>query len=161
MLARQGRYEEIVKVAEATQHEEIASLAMVRLMQAEEDHVDLIEHLARGNSRAASVALFGLLNTGYVDLARQIFVERMADGSLCQMAQEGLTTAFTLLAFAGRLDSKASLNFCRAYFDTIFASVSGNARELLRFLGELLGDPDPLGGRCVPIPASTFRRKSK
>jgi hypothetical protein len=80
----------------------------------------------------------------------------MADGSLCRMVQEGLTTAFTLLAFAGRLDNKTGLNFSRAYFDPIFASVSGSPRDLVCFLGEILGDPDPLGGRCVASPCEQY-----
>jgi hypothetical protein len=161
VLAKQERFEEIMRLAESTQHEEIARLAMVRLMYSEKDNVDLIEHLARGDSKATSAALFGLLNTGYVDLARQIFVERMADGSLCAMVQAGLTRAFTLLAFAGRLDSKTNLNYSRAYFDPIFASVSGNPTELLRFLGEVLGDPDPLGGRSVASPSELIPQEIK
>jgi hypothetical protein len=161
VLARQGRYSEICQLAATTQCEETASLSMVRLMESEEDNVQLIEELARGTSKAASIALFGLLNTGYVELARQIFVERMADGSLCVMVQNSLTTAFTLLAFAGRLDSKTDLNYCRAYFDPIFASVSASSGDLLCFLGEILGDPDPLGGRCLPNPCENVPQEIK
>ncbi len=102
VLALQGRYSEIARLAALTDCEEIANLAVVRLIEAEEDQVNLIEDLARGESRAAPLALFGLLNTGYSELAREIFVQGMIDGSLCGMVQNGLTTAFTLLAFAGR-----------------------------------------------------------
>jgi hypothetical protein len=161
VLARQGRYSEIARLAAVTDWEEIVNLAVVRLIDADEDQVQLIEGLARGDSRAAALALFGLLNTGYIDLARQIFVERMADGSLCRMVQNGLNSAFTLLAFAGRLDKKTDLGFCRAYFDPIFASVSGSPRDLVCFLAEILGDPDPLGGRCVPVPSESIPQEIK
>ncbi|MBU6453478.1 MAG: hypothetical protein KGS72_16990 [Cyanobacteria bacterium REEB67] len=161
LLARQGRYAEVARLAAMTDCEEIANLAMVRLIEAEEDQVDLIETLARGESRAASLALFGLLNTGYSDLAREIFVQRMADGSLCRMVESSLTTAFTLLAFAGRLDQKTGLNFSRTYFDPIWSSVNNTPRELVRFLGEILGDPDPLGGRCVAMHSDCIPQEIK
>ena len=161
LLARQGRFAEMARLAATTDCEDIANLAIIHLIDAEEDQVALIEQLARGDNRAAALALFGLLNTGYSDLAREIFVERMADGSLCHMVHNGMTTAFTLIAFAGRLDQKCGLNFSSTYFDPIWASVSESQIELIKFLGEILGDPDPLGGRCVALHSESIPREIK
>ncbi|MBS1990548.1 MAG: hypothetical protein JSS83_08525 [Cyanobacteria bacterium SZAS LIN-3] len=161
LLALQGRYPEVARIAAGTDCEEIANLAIMRLMEADQDQVDLIEDLARGNNRATALALFGLLNTGYINLAEEIFVQRMHDGGLCAMVQRGLTTAFTLIALAGRLDQSLGKNYSRVYFDPVFAAVSQNPRELQRFLGELLGDPDPLGGRCVSSPCQSVPQEIK
>jgi len=162
LLALQGRFDQVAAMAARTDCEELANLAILRLIEADEDQVELIEELARGDNRAASLALFGLLNTGYSEIAQEIFVQRMEDGTLCRLVQNGLTTAFTLVAFAGRLDQiSPGQNFSRIYFDLIFAAVSANPRELVRFLGEILGDPDPLGGRCVSNPCETVPQEIK
>ena len=140
---------------------ETLGLCIMRLIEADEDQVDIMQDLAEGESRAAALALFGLLNTGYTDLAREIFVRRMGDGSLLRMVGEAYTTPFNLVALSGRLDSVCQTNFSRTYFDSIWSLVRNSPTDLNRFLGELLGDPDPQGTRCVPVHSESIPQEIK
>jgi hypothetical protein len=161
LLAHQGRFGEVGRVAAGTDCEEIVNLCIMRLIDAEDDQVAIMQDLARGQSKAAALALFGLLNTGYTELAREIFVSRMQDGTLLHMVGTGLTTPFNLVALAGRLDFVGQTNYSRTYFDTIWNQARQSPQDLTRFLGELLGDPDPHGARCVPVHSESVPQEIK
>lgn len=149
MLAREERFSEIVKIAETTTEQDIAGCAVSVLARAESDQLAALEHLAKSHSHAAVLAMIALFNNTHHENGKRIFITRLKNGELAQLVASGHANLFSVLDILGWLQkygdgTVVALN----HFPDLWKCV-GDRTEQVKVLGQMYGDPEPLGMRYV------------
>jgi len=151
LLARQGHLDEVSRVATTTDNEEIATVAVLEILNADIEPAaqnELLVNLARSVSRAAVPSTVVLFNQRQIELAQAIFLERLDNGELAHMIRCGKAKLMSVLDILGALDAARGTSYSNQYFEPLFRSLSDNPRQQHLILAEILGDPRPEGFRC-------------
>ncbi|MFN8551428.1 MAG: hypothetical protein U0103_08075 [Candidatus Obscuribacterales bacterium] len=152
MLAREGRFNEIVQIAETTTEQDIAGCAVSVLARAETDQLTALEHLARSHSHAAVLAMIALFNNTHHENGKRIFVTRLKNGELARLVSSGHANLFSILDILGWLQKYGDGSFVALnHFPELWQCLSDRT-EQVKVLGQMYGDPDPLGMRYIHEP---------
>jgi hypothetical protein len=151
LLARQGQLDLVCRTAITTVDEEIATVAVLEILNADVDNeqrVQMLAKLARSGSQAAIPATVVLFNQRQLELAQSIFLERLNNGELAEMIRHGKAKLFSVLDILGALDEATGTSFSQQYFETLFCTLADSPNRQHLLLAEILGDPKPEGFRC-------------
>ncbi len=152
MLAREERFAEVIQIAETTTEQDIAGCAVSVLARAETDQVQALEGLARSHSHAAVLAMIALFNNTHHENGKKIFVARLKNGELAQLVASGHANLFSILDILGWLQKYGDGSFVALnHFPALFGCLKEKV-EQVKVLGQMFGDPEPLGMRYIHEP---------
>jgi hypothetical protein len=152
MLAREGRFAEIVEIAETTAEHEIAGCAVSVLARADTDQLVALERLAKSRSHAAVLAMIALFNNTHHENGKRIFITRLKNGELAQLVASGHANLFSILDILGWLQKYGDGSFVALnYFPELWNCLTDRT-EQVKVLGQMYGDPEPLGIRYIHEP---------
>lgn len=138
-------------IAETTEDPELASFAVSYLI--EHDAAMMLphlQHLAGSFSHACLPALISMFNTGEVDLAQSILLERLQNGDYFYMIQNKKARALLLLDVLGAVDEFRKSSLCYEYFPLVWRCLAERPDDQESLLGEIVGDLNPGGLRYSP-----------
>lgn len=148
LLARAGKLEELVQMAEAAKEQETALMALSELVNTNDEQVTaLLERLAKGHTYAAVPAVIGLFNSGQSELAGDLFLERVMNGDIARLIRTNRARIFTVLDILGWLDEARGHNLANDLFQAIWPTLESSPQQRLHLLAEILGDSHPDGAR--------------
>ncbi|PWU00882.1 MAG: hypothetical protein C5B53_03505 [Candidatus Melainabacteria bacterium] len=142
ILVTDGRFDEIAEMAGRSSNDEIISLAIAELKNAEKDDVlKLIASLAEGGSRATVPAINALIDLEEVSLAESIFCRRIENGELLRLIIDGTVEPLSVLEVAAKLEFEDSESI--QLFEAVLQCLAAKPLEQSKLFGKVLGDPDP------------------
>lgn len=154
LLAKEGDLSSLRRIAESTDDSDLASFAVSflvdKLGEQEEEVRAYLEHLAGTYSHACLPALISLFNTGSIEVAQPILLERLHKGEYFYLVQNKKARAILLLDVLGAVDEFANTQFCFENFPKVWHSLSERPQDQMYLLSEILGDLNPDGIRYLP-----------
>jgi hypothetical protein len=152
MLAREGRFAEIIQIAETTNEQEVAGCAVTVLARSEVDQLEALERLARSSSHAAVLAMIALFNNEHHEHGKKIFIVRLKNGELAQLVSCGKANLFSILDILGWLQKYGDGTIVAlSYFPALWSCLTERSNQV-KLLGEMFGDPEPTGMRYIHEP---------
>lgn len=153
LLARSGRFDELLEIAETT---EIADEAMWVVMEivAEkpESMASCLVRLGHGDSLATVPAITALFNEKLSDRMVPLFASRLKSGEMLTLIANGRAKAFSVVDLFGALERCGVKVDSVAHFDQIWDCLSSEPQRQYDLLAEVFGDSAPGGFRYVPEP---------
>lgn len=154
LLAKEGELSSLRRIAEATDDSDLASFAVSFLVDQLEQRADEVkshlEHLARTYSHACLPSLISLFNSGAIDVAQAILLERLNKGEYHYLVKNKKARAILLLDVLGAVDEFADTQFCYEQFPKVWHSLAERPEDQMNLLSEILGDLNPTGIRYLP-----------
>jgi hypothetical protein len=154
LLAKEGELSSLRRIAEATEDSDLASFTVSflvdKLGEHEEEVRSHLEHLAMTYSHACLPALISLFNTGSIEVAQPILLERLHKGEYFYLVKNKKARAILLLDVLGAVDEFADTQFCFENFPKVWHSLAERPQEQMYLLSEILGDLNPEGIRYLP-----------
>ncbi|HEY9685275.1 MAG TPA: hypothetical protein V6C86_27115 [Oculatellaceae cyanobacterium] len=150
LLGRQGKYGDILEIATSAEHDDIARLAVLEIVEGKLNATERIQFLAAiadSFSKAAVPATVVLYNQGEFDLALSIFLERLANSEMARLIESGKAKLLSVLDLLGALDVVQSTSYSSQYFDELFKALANSPEMQVEALMEILGDPKPSAPR--------------
>ena len=146
------QFGELIRYAESARTEDVVWVAIHEIRGLEDSNAaaELLEDLARGNSRAAIPALEGLVIMEEKELARSILFERLQLDHIPALIAEGKAKLADVLSLLGQLSDDT--NWSAYYFPLLWQSLSLDPKKQMCALAEILGDPEPEGCRFLYSP---------
>lgn len=151
LFSAEGDTEGLRHIAESTNESEIASYAVLFLLEQDSDVViQILQYLANGNSLASLPALISLFNTGHIEAAQSILLRRLQNGEFFELLRQKKGRALLFLDILGAFDEFNRSTLCYENFPTIWRCLDGRPEEQEYLLAEILGDLNPGGLRYSP-----------
>lgn len=158
LLLKQERFEEAAIIAQNTDDEVMASIAVWGLAEFSQEtlasdreritpRLHCLFRLAHSYSLAASKALSVYFHQVDPDEARKVFLSRMQQQHWQYMAKNGLCQAQDLLILSSQMDEYFETGLAPSHFVSIWQALQGESAKQLKLLGSILGDPEPMGLR--------------
>lgn len=154
LLAKEQNWAQIVRIAETTDNDDIAAVAILEIVSNADQYPAILARLAEGFTRSTLRAIIALINNNYVDQAMEIFFARLENGEIGSLVERGLANPFSILDILGMVGDEQIME----HFEQFWHCLGRLPERQYKLMGQILGDPDPLScrykveGNLVPLP---------